>query len=149
MPCRGHPGPCLFEQAHQAWIAGDFLAFMDLFHDDIVWLVNMDGINAPFASSAVGKEDLRWRLQHMMDVFSIDGFNIETMEHGFDSCRSEVRIHYVHRRTGEPLDVMVRFTGWQKDGLLVRFEERADAAYVAAYTRFVQYLMDTGQGRPS
>jgi hypothetical protein len=57
-----------------------------------------------------------------------------------------VQLLYVHKRTGEPLDVKVRFTGWQRDGLVVRCEERADAAYVEAYDRFVQYLED-GDGR--
>ncbi len=139
MPC-GHPGTCLFEQAHVLWRSGDFAGFMALFHEDILWLVNIDGINVPYASSAVGKEDLRWRLQLMMDTFEITGFDMEAIEHGPESCRSLVHLLYVHKTTREPLDVKIRFTGWEKDGVLVRFDERSDAAYVEAYARFVHYL---------
>lgn len=139
MTC-GNPGTCLFEQAHVLWRAGDFEGFMALFHEDIVWLVNIDGINVPYASSAVGKEDLRWRLQHMMDTFEITGFDMELIEHGAESCRSLVHLFYVHKTTREPLDVKIRFTGWEKDGVLVRFDECSDAAYVEAYARFVHYL---------
>ncbi len=139
MPC-GHSGNCAFERAHVTWKAGDFGTFMALFDEDIDWRVNIDGITVPYASSAVGKEDLRWRLQHMMDTFDIAGFDLEAIEHGPEYCRSVVHIIYIHKGTREPLDVKVRFTGWEKDGLLVRFEERADAAYVEAYNRFVHYL---------
>ena len=143
MPCMGSQETCTFEQAHLKWIAGDFEAFMSLMSDDIEWLVNIDGIQAPFASSAVGKDDLRWRLQHMLDVFSIASFRVEQFEHGPEVCRSAVRLVYIHRATGEPLDVMVRFTGIERDGLLVRMGEQADAAYVAVYARFVKFLEDS------
>jgi len=139
MPCGG-PGACAFEQVQLSWIAGDLKGLIHLLHEDIVWMVNVDGITVPYASSAVGREDLRWRLQHMMDTFDTSGFDIEQMEHGADACRARVRCQYVHRATGEILDVIVRFTGWEQDGLMVRFEERADAAYVEAFTRFVTFL---------
>jgi ketosteroid isomerase-like protein len=140
MSCAGKP--CAFEQAHQKWIAGDFVAFMGLMHDDIEWIVNIDGTKVPYAASAVGKEDLRWRLQHMMDTFAIASFVIESFEHSGDACHSVVQLRYVHKRTGEPLDIKVRFTGWAQDGLVVRCEERADAAYVEAYEKFVRFLED-------
>ena len=142
MPC-SHPGYCAFEQAHVMWQAGDFAAFMALFDEDIDWRVNLDGITVTYASSAVGKEDLRWRLLHMMDTFDISRFEVEAIEHGPECCRSVVNLIYIHKGTREPLDVKVRFAGWEKDGLLLRFEERADTAYVEAYNRFVRYLEDS------
>jgi ketosteroid isomerase-like protein len=145
MPCEAPFSQCNFEIAHQKWIVGDLAGFLALFDDDILWRVNIDGINAPFASSALGKEDLRWRLQHMMDVFHINGFAVESLEHGPDCCRSVVRLDYVHKATNEPLNVKVRFTGWAENGRFVRFEERADAAYVDSYTRFVRYLENSAK----
>ena len=142
MAC-GDTGACLFERAHQAWIAGDLEGLLALYDDAIEWIVYIDGITAPFASSAVGKDDLRWRLVHMLNIFSIDGFSVELMEHGPDVCRSMVHVFYVHRATGEPLDVKVHFSGWERGGRLVRFEERADAAYVEAYSRFIHFLEET------
>ena len=147
MPC-STPAGCVFETAHQKWIAGDLEGFLAQFDDNIVWHVNIDGLSVPYAASAVGVEDLRWRLQHMMDTFSIDRFAVEWITHGAQSCRSSVHIVYVHRATGEPLDVKLRFIGWQHDGRLVRMEEQADAAYVEAYSRFVHHLETSREGAP-
>jgi len=140
MPCRATTGRCAFEVAHQTWAAGDFAGFLAGLDDDIEWIVHMDGIAMPYVLSSIGKEDLRWRLQHLMTIFHIDRFDVETFVHGTDACRSVVSICYVHRGTGEPLDVKLRFTGWQAGGVLVRCEERSDAAYVSAYDRFVRFL---------
>lgn len=140
MTCRATTGCCSFEKAHQAWAAGDFAGFLAGLDNDIEWIVNMDGISIPYVLSSVGKEDLRWRLEHLMNTFRIERFNVESFVHGPDVCRSVVSICYVHRGTGEPLDVKLRFTGWQRDGVLVRCEETSDAAYVAAYDRFVRFL---------
>ena len=147
MPC-GHPNACTFEQSHQAWVSGDFEAFMAGFAEDILWTVNIDGIGVPYASSAVGKEDLRWRLTHMMETFEIAGFDIEAMEHGEETCRSLVQICYVHRTTREPLMVKLRFKGWQQADVIVRMEESTDAPYVEAYNRFVRYLEAAAQTPP-
>lgn len=131
---------CAFEQAHHAWIAGDLDRFLTFFVEDVLWSVNIDGIGVPYASSAVGKEDLRWRLLHMMNTFEISEFNIETIDHGKETCRSIVHICYVHQATREPLIVKLRFKGWQQAGMIIRMEESSDAPFVEAYNRFVQYL---------
>jgi hypothetical protein len=144
MACPG-PDSCLFAEAHTRWINGDLQGFLALFDEAIEWHVNLDGINLPYAASAVGIEDLRWRLQHMIEIFEVKSFRLAEIEHGPDSCRSKVDLRYLHRATSEMLDVSVRFTGWQANGLLVRFDERADAAYVHAYDRFVRFLMETAQ----
>lgn len=146
MTCGAGTGSCAFEQAHQAWIAGDFAGFLAKFDDGIEWIVNMDGIGVPYVASAVGKEDLRWRLQHLMDTFDIKRFCVDSVEHGPECCRSVVSILYIHRSTGEPLEVKLRFAGWQRDGIIVRMEESSDAAFVAAYSKFVQFLDATRYG---
>lgn len=149
MSCRATTGRCAFEASHEAWAAGDFAGFLAGLHDNIEWIVNMDGIAMPYVLSSIGKEDLRWRLQHLMNIFRIERFDVEQVVHGADTCRSVVSISYVHRGTGEPLDVKLRFTGWQAGGVLVRCEERSDAAYVSAYDRFVRFLeadRQSGQG---
>ncbi|MEQ1695313.1 MAG: nuclear transport factor 2 family protein [Hyphomicrobiaceae bacterium] len=147
MPCGVKSGDCAFEQAHNDWITGDLVGFLAKFSEDIVWIVNMDGVGVPYVSSAVGKEDLRWRLQHLMETFDIAQFSIDVIEHGPDVCRSVISIVYVHRSTGEPLDVKLRFTGRQRDGIIVSMEESSDAAYVVAYNRFVEFLEATRDPR--
>lgn len=140
MACQG-PGNCSFESAHQRWIDGDLAGFLALFDEAIEWRVNLDGMNLPYAMSAVGVEDLRWRLQHMIDTFEIEGFGVAEIAHGSQNCRSKVDLRYRHRATKVLLEVRVRFTGWQVNGRILRFEERADADFVHAYDRFIRFLM--------
>ena len=139
-------GRYIFEKAHERWQRSDLDGFLALMHDDIVHLVNVDGIEVPYASSAVGKEDLRWRLQHLLDTFHVAEFAIEDLSRGEDHWRSVVRGAYAHKVTGELLAVRLRFRAWIDDGLIVRMEEQHDAAYVKAFERFVQYLMAAGGG---
>ncbi|MBX9925933.1 MAG: nuclear transport factor 2 family protein [Hyphomicrobiaceae bacterium] len=136
-----------FVRAHLAWQASDLSAFLDLLHDDILYLVNVDGITVPYASSAVGKEDVRFRLQYLLDTFQVDEFSLEGLEQTTDYGRSRIKGSYLHKQTGERLDVKITFIGWIRDGLLYRIEERHDAAYVVAFERFVRYL-DRSAGWP-
>ena len=129
-----------FYRAHVAWAAGDLDVFLSNLDDDIVYIVNVDGITAPYASSAVGKEDVRFRFQFLLDTFRVDIFEIESFEEGPEFDHSVVRGSYLHKQTGERLDVKFRFRGWTQNGLLVRLEEQHDAAYVIAFERFVRYL---------
>jgi ketosteroid isomerase-like protein len=143
MACGG-TADCAFERAHVAWKAGDLASLLGGLSDDVEWVVLMDGITIPYVASSVGKADMHWRLLQLVGTFRIDRFSVDVMEHGPDVCRSIVSILYIHRQTGEPLDVKLRFTGWQRDGALYRIEERSDAAYVAAYDKFVRYLEGNG-----
>src|SRR5262249_29615157 len=66
-----------FERAHLAWEAGDFDGFLDLLDDNILYIVNVDGMQVPYAMSAVGKTDVQDRLQLLLDTFDVTTFAIE------------------------------------------------------------------------
>jgi ketosteroid isomerase-like protein len=128
----------VFHQAHLAWADGDLEAFLALLADDIVHVVNVDGV--PYAASAHGKVEVRARFQVLLDTFVVNAFVVESLVHGPEYSRTVVLGYYKHKRTGERLDIRVRFQGWVRDGLLVRIEEHHDAAYVEAFQRFVAHL---------
>ena len=138
---------CVFERAHLAWEAGDFERFLSYIHDDIVYTVNVDGLQVPYAMSAVGKADVQDRLQLLLDTFRVVKFKTERLVHGDDFSRSLVHGVYLHRKTGEVLDVKVRFMGWLKDGLLVRIDEIHDAKFVEAFERFVFHMQTAADER--
>lgn len=135
-----------FEQAHIRWAAGNLEGFLDLFTEDILYNVNVDGLAVPYASSALGKEDVRQRLQLLMQTFTVDRFEPEIIVDEGGSWRSVVIAHYTHRKTGEVLKVRVRFRVWFKDGLVSRMDEYHDAAYVEAFQRFVFHLQNAASG---
>ena len=138
-----HEDSCTFEKAHELWRTGDLDGFLALCHDDITWTVNMDGIAVPYVSSAFGKEDLRWRLIHLGTVFEIRSFDVTSIVYGPEFCSSRAKILYVHRVVGEPLQTVLLFKGWFRDGRLVRIEESVDRNYVEAYDRLMKYLVQS------
>jgi ketosteroid isomerase-like protein len=142
------PHVCLLHRALDCWIVGDLPAFVDHFHDDIEWCVHLDSQLMPYASSALGKDDLRWRLDHLIATFEILSFKPVNVDRGTESCTAHVDIAYTHRNTGETLSIWLRLTAWSRDGVIVRFEESSDAEYVAAFARYVHQL-EAAMGRPS
>jgi ketosteroid isomerase-like protein len=135
-----------FHRAHLAWGDNDFDAFMALIADDIVYTVNVDGHEVPYAASAEGKDEVRQRLQLLLDTFVVNAFVVENLVHEREFSRSNVLGYYKHKKTGERLDIKLRFRGWVKDGLLTRIEEYHDAAYIEAFQRFVTHLQNAAQG---
>lgn len=131
-----------FEAAHIRWAAGDLEGFLAHFTDDVLHNVNVDGLAVPYASSALGKEDMRQRLQLLIHTFTVDKFDPESIVREGDHWRSVVVGHYTHRKTGEELRVRIRFRVWFRDGLIERMDEHLDAAYVEAFQRFVFHLQN-------
>lgn len=139
----------VFERAHLAWEAGDFARFLSYLHDDILYVVNVDGMQVPYAMSAVGKADVEDRLQLLLDTFEVTKFKIEHIVHEQEASRSLVHGVYRHRETGEVLDIRVRFRGWAKDDRLVRIEEIHDGRFIEAFERYVFHMQNAAQGRGS
>lgn len=128
----------IVREAHLRWGEGDLDGFMGCLADDIVYFVNVDGVD--YAASANGRAEVRQRLQLLLDTFNVDAFVIDTLVHEKDATRSTVLGYYKHKRTGERLDVKLRFRSEVKNGLITRIDEILDSAYVEAFERFVRYL---------
>lgn len=134
-------------QAHLAWRDGDFARFMSFIAEDIIYIVNVDGMAVPYAMSALGKTDVADRLGLLLDTFDVTTFDIEHLVHEADSTRTRVHGVYRHKKTGEILDVKLRFRGWVANGLLTRIEETLDAKYIEAFERLVFHLQTAGAAR--
>ena len=140
-----HAERAAFEEAHTRWAASDLEGFLALVTEDILYNVNVDALVVPYASSALGKEDVRQRLQLLLHSFTVDKFEAENIVDEGDHWRSVVVGHYTHRNTGEQLRIRVRYRVWFKDGLIARMDEHHDAAYVEAFQRFVFHLQNAAQ----
>ena len=128
-----------FHHAHLAWERGDIEAFMAYLHEDIVYLVNVDGMQVPYAMSALGKNDAYERLSFLIHTFVVERFTLEKLVHEVDQSWSVVHGIYRHRKTGEVLETKLRFKGWMSAGKITRLEETLDANYIQAFERFVFY----------
>jgi ketosteroid isomerase-like protein len=130
----------VFHLVHKLWADGDLAGTLALFSEDVLYLVNVDGLAVPFASSSFGKEDLRHRLQLIGHIFHQEKFEVESYVHEADHSRSVVDVHNIHKATGEHLRVKLRLRYWIKDGLIVRVEESLDAPYIEAFQRLVFHM---------
>ena len=130
----------VFRQAVRNWSDGNLDGVLALLGDDVVHTVNVDALKIPWASSAVGKADVSARLKLIIDTFGVDAFVIENLVYEEEELRAAVLGYHVHRKTGERLDVRLRFRVRVRDGLIVRLDEFLDAAYIDAFERFVRYL---------
>ncbi|MBN9260575.1 MAG: nuclear transport factor 2 family protein [Hyphomicrobium sp.] len=127
-------------RALERWAAGDLEGALAQFSEDILYIVNVDGLAVPFVASSLGKEDLRQRLQLIKATFYEDKFEPESVIHEADYSRAIVNVENRHRATGERLCVRLRLRYWVEDGLIVRAEEHLDAQYIEAFQRFVFHM---------
>ena len=73
-----------FVRAHEKWATGDFDGFLDFLHDDIIYIVNVDGMQVPYAMSGLGKADVQDRLQLVLETFVVIKFDVENIVHEDD-----------------------------------------------------------------
>ena len=138
-----------FVRAHEKWATGDFRGFLSFLHDDIIYIVNVDGMQVPYAISGLGKADVQDRLQLVLETFVVTQFDVENIVHEDKCHRSLVHGVYHHKRTGEILDFKLRFRAWLDDGLITRMEELLDAPFIEAYERFVFHMQSAADDRGS
>lgn len=127
-------------RALDCWAAGDLEGTLAAFSEDVLYLINVDGIAVPFASSSLGKEDLRHRLELVLNTFDKEVFTIESLIHESEFTRAVVFADYKHKNSGERLIARIRLRYWVKNGLIARVDERRDAQYVEAFQRFIRQI---------
>ncbi len=138
----------LYLRAHKLWQAGDLDGFLQMMDPDILYIVNVDGQQVPYAMSAVGRSDLQDRLQLLLDTFDVTRFEVLNIYPEQAHVTTMVHGVYRHKATGEILDIKVRFRGWfTPAGLLSRIEEIHDARYIEAFERFVFFIETASQSR--
>ncbi len=130
----------IVEKAHLFWGESDLEGLLSCFTDDIVYNVNVDGKQVPYAASATGKDAVRQRLQLLLDTFEVQAFVIESIIHTAECTKTRVLGFYKHKVTGERLDIFPHFHAFVRNGLIHRLDEIQDAPYVEAFQRFVAYL---------
>jgi len=135
----------VFRRAVRCWGEGDFEGTIATLDEATVHIVNLDPLVVPWLSSAEGKRDVSANLKLIIDTFIINAFIIEALSYENGEIRATVLAYHVHRKTGERLDVKVRFRVRVRNGLIVRVDEFLDAAYIEAFERFVRHLEQTAQ----
>lgn len=133
----------IFRRAVRFWNDGDFDGVLSLLAEDIFHSVNVDALGIPWMMSASGKPEVAGRLALIRETFVIDSFELEALTHETQFLRAAVHAFHTHKKTGEPLDVRVRFRVTIKGGLIARIDETVDASYFEAFERFVRYLEQT------
>jgi ketosteroid isomerase-like protein len=130
-------------RALDRWAAGDLEGTLAQFSEDVLYIVNVDGLAVPFVSNSLGKEDLRQRLQLVIDTFGQEKFEPESFVEEADHSRVLVTVENRHRETGERLCLRMLLRYWVGNGVVVRVEEHLDAQYVEAFQQSVLHIENT------
>lgn len=133
----------VFREVHNLMAEGRVDEFVSFMHEDIEYIVNVDGQQVPYVMSALGREDLRDRLNLLFETFDVLDYAVEDIAPEPDRVTTFVRGLYRHKATGQTLDIRFRVRVWcNGDGLSTRIEEIHDAPYLEAFQRFMIYLED-------
>jgi len=130
----------VLEAAYASWAARDLEATLASFADDVVFIIHLPPEVAPFVGEARGKDQLRPRLQAILDDFDFIEYVPLQITASGQSFHSRVRFRYRHKATGLEYDGTMRHV-WRVEGdRIVRFEEFHDAERVRT---FFQLLAQT------
>ncbi len=131
----------VFREVHNLMGQGRVDEFVSFMHEGIEYIVNVDGQQVPYVMSALGREDLRDRLNLLFDTFDVLDYIVQDIVPETDRVTTFVRGKYRHKATGETLDIRFLVRVWcNDDGLVTRIEEIHDAPYLEAFERFMIFL---------
>lgn len=128
----------VFRAAVSAWANRDLDAVMSMTADNVVRFINVDGEQVPFAASVVGKEELRAKLQLMLDTFEFGAFVTDFLKIEGAVARSRIMIIFRHVASGEILNTRFRLVIEHSEGKIVRMDEFHDPFYLEAFMRLVE-----------
>lgn len=133
----------VLEAAYAAWAARDLDATMASFADDVVFIIHLPPEVAPFMGEARGKDQLRPRLQAIIDDFDfVEYVPLQIVAAG-EIFHSRVSFRYRHKITGLEYDGTMRHV-WRVEGdKIVRFEEFHDAERVRAFFQLLAQAKST------
>lgn len=133
----------LLEAAYASWAARDLDAIMACFAEDVRFVIHLPEAVAPFMGEVRGRNELRKRLQMILDDFDFIEYRpIQITSEGI-SFHSQVRFHYRHKVTGLEYEGSMRHV-WRIQGdQITRFEEFHDAERVRAYFQLLARAMQS------
>ena len=136
----------LMEAAYAAWAAKDLAGTLAAFADDVVFVIHLPPEVAPFVGEAQGKEQLRPRLQAIIDDFDFLEYVPMQITAEGEHLHSRISFRYRHKATGLEYDGTMRHV-WRIEGdKIVRFEEFHDAARVRTF--FAMLAQASSDARP-
>jgi ketosteroid isomerase-like protein len=121
------------EAAYSVWAARDLPATMECFAEDVVFVIHLPAEVAPFVGEVRGRDQVRPRLQAILDEFDFLEYTPLHITIYGGSFHSRVRFRYRHKVTGHIYDGTMRHV-WRVEGdRIVHFEEFHDAERVRAF----------------
>lgn len=137
----------LLEATYAAWAAKDLDGTLAAFADDVVFVIHLPPEVAPFVGEARGREELRPRLQSLIDDFDFLEYVPMRITAEGEHLHSRISFRFRHKATGLEYDGTMRHV-WRVEGdKIVRFEEFHDAARVRTFFAMVAQALRDGEAR--
>ena len=126
------------EHSLHAWARRDLEGALEPLSASVVHSLNLDTSLAPYVASAVGKDEVRRKLQMILDAFDFERFEIVALTTEPNRGRADVEFRFRHKATGEVLQSRCRFMYRLREGKIVLVEEAHDAKIVESFLRMVK-----------
>lgn len=126
------------ERSLHAWARRDLEGALEPVSASVVHSLNLDTSLAPYVASAVGKDEVRRKLQMILDAFDFERFEIVALATEPSRGRADVEFRFRHKATGDVLQSRCRFMYRLREGKIVLIEEAHDARIVESFLRMVK-----------
>ena len=133
----------LIRHTLDAWASRNLDETMRYMAPDIDFLVNVDAEIAPFAASARGRENVRTRLQLLLDTFHFDALVAEEIRIAAGEpniARVRVAYYFREKTTNQRLNGRFRLVVYVDGEQILRIEELHDGPYIEAFARLVKAM---------
>jgi hypothetical protein len=127
----------VLEAVYASWAARDLAATLSCFAADVVFIIHLPPEVAPYVGEVHGREELRPRLQAILDDFDFIAYRTLQITAEGQSFHSRVGFHYRHKTTGLEYEGTMRHV-WRVEGdKIVRFEEFHDTERVRTFFKLL------------
>ena len=119
----------------EAWARRDLEQSLSYMDDDVVFTFNAGEGQLLLAGASRGKDEVRRRLQEILDLFDFQALVLESLRDDGETVRTSMLFYYRHKASGLNVEGRYRQVVRVESGLIVRVDEYHDAAAVDAFLR--------------
>jgi len=119
----------------EAWGRRDIEQSLSYMDDDVVFTFNAGEGQLQLAGTCQGKDQVRPRLQEILDLFDFQALVVESLRDDGEAIRTSMLFYYRHKASGLTVEGRYRQVMRVENGRIVRVDEYHDAAAVEAFMR--------------
>lgn len=115
------------------WADRDLDGTVAYFADDVRFSLHIEEGHLDLAGTATGREEVRRRLQHLLDTFDFLAYVVTALKANGPTVRTSILYYYRHKKSGLDIDNRYRHVWHVENGTILSCDEYHDAAALKAF----------------